>query len=59
MTSALYLISAACLTSGDSVQRNVETISKLRDQNLASKNAALRMAGPLAVTAENDSLTKG
>src|SRR5262245_17624389 len=58
MTSALCLISTAGSTSGDSVQRNVEKISKLRNQDHASNNAASRMGGPIAGTAENDSLTK-
>jgi hypothetical protein len=58
MTSALNLIGAACLTSGGSVQRNVETISKLRGQDPASENAMLRMGEPIAVTAQNDNLTK-
>ena len=58
MTSALCLIGAAGSTSGDIVQRNVETISKSRGRDPASENAMSQIGGLIAVTAQNDNLTK-
>src|SRR5215510_2778196 len=58
MTSVLCRIGAAGSTSGDIVQRNVETTSKLRGRDPAGGNVMWQIGGLLAVTAQNDNLIK-